>query len=271
MIIIGNDNKLRPELVTVMGKLMRGHVSRYPVVAHYGMSGTFISFSDSRFPTTGAVRSLDHSIVYVDMNEDNGKITYVVSCKDICNEKYASHNSLYRTKETSNPNALLKLLKAYVHPLSAKRIADKFSKHTMQEKYYNWQRDIEIKFTELFQSVKAHHIIEELTKQRDVGVTFFNKDIQKIANEGKQILEERVKRNKTKSPEVFLHMNPDESWVAARGGNEMAYPDFHTLPEEFRDRVAILRMVENDTYVPGCGYKHYENTYRLHEGPLEDA
>jgi hypothetical protein len=250
----------------IMGKVMRGHVSRFPVIAHYRANSEGVSFCDSRFPTNEYVGNINKSIATLVVEKDEkGRDKYTVSCREIQNERYSSTNIQYNTKETTNPDVVVKLLKTYAKPFSAKRIEQMHGKEGMYDSHRKWQNEIEGTYQTLMNGIKVPQLVEELTKQRNMGVKFFNKDIQQLADEGADLLGERKKRNTTGLPVVFVYMNPDESWIV-HDVAEREFQNFDALPEYVRDKLALLRMVEPQVFVPECGFKHNANSYRIYGG-----
>jgi hypothetical protein len=255
--IIDTGITLHPELMGLLSKLMRGHVSKFPVEVRYSADGNVMSFIDPRFPTNN-LHDVYTCVAIVERTKHprKGVPLYMVRSTNIRNDKYASSNNRYHSKETANIALAFKWVKEYVHPLEPGEIYKRSALKPVHASHYAWQNESMDNYRKLVEQVKTPDLIKELSKQLAVGTKFFDENIRKLAEEGLALMEESQRRVEAKAPAILVYRNPDDSWAVVRNVNSCAtYGVLDMVPEDIKSNLSILQMMDPGAYVPYCGYR----------------
>jgi len=262
MLNIINPEEMNPIFTQLIADFRRTQVSRFPITVTARNSGALIVFEDNRFP---AKNTKVHNIVGTlrDAGLDkNNKQTYEVRSRLINNEKYASHNDDYFSRTTNDPKKVSKFLKDYFKPFTPNEIAgltsSRFSSHDDEWRdEFRWKlRDVvAIEPSELFAEVQ--HLIA-------LGVEFQSDKFKRIVSDGMPMFTEHMRRKNESRKATHVFINPDDSAQASYGDFTNTYQTLEEMPEHMQQQVAMLRMVEADTFIPEVGMKISGNTYWIY-------
>jgi hypothetical protein len=269
------NDKVSPTIVSILTEFRRSQVSRFPIeVEAHENDACKVRFVDSRFPNNSwRLHNVLAKLDIVDYDKHN-KPVFQITCRLINNEKYVSYNELYNTKETSDPKKLLKLLKDYVKPYSAQEIAHK-SYEAIDLKFSAWTHEPSELFQECTRGLTRSDIAEEVIRLKMAGVQFHTEKFQRVAEEGLEHYYESKRRASIKSCKTHVLVQPDSSVVittlpngAVETGNA-TYENMETVPVAIQQAVAMLRMVEANTFVPETGMKVSDNRFWVEVNPEE--
>ena len=71
-------------------------------------------------------------------------------------------------------------------------------------------------------------------------------------------------RRRTKKDSTHIFINPDDSVHATFKENTSTYQTLEEMPEHMQQQVAMLRMVESETFIAEVGMKVSANTYWIY-------
>lgn len=265
MLNIVTPEEINPIFTQLLADFRRTQVSRFPInVFSRNADGSLLVFEDSRFPTK---TTKVHAIVGTlrDGGTDkNGKQLYEIRSRLINNEKYAQHNDDYYSKTTNDPKKIAKFMKDYFKPFTptevAQRSLGKFESH-----HESWKDELRWKLRDIINPT-SEELLGEVLHLHAMGVEFKSDRFRKIITEGVPMYEEHRRRQAVKvhgnACNVFT--NPDESVQVTSNQASEFYQSMLEAPEYVQQQVAMLRLVESDTYIPEVGMKLGENTYWIY-------
>jgi hypothetical protein len=259
MLNIINPEEINPIFTQLIADFRRTQVSRFPINVTARNFGSLILFEDSRFPAKNTkVENLVGTLRDAGLDK-NSKQTYEVRSRLINNEKYASHNDDYHSRTTNDPKKVSKFLKDYFKPFAPLEIAGltsrRFEAHDDEWRdEFRWKlRDVvAVEPSELF--LEVHHLVS-------LGVEFKSDKFKRIVTEGMPMFTEHMRRKNDSRKTTHIFINPDDSAQVTFGDFNHIYQTPEDMPEDMQQQVAMLRMVEADTFIPEVGMKMSTNTY----------
>lgn len=259
MLNIINPEEMNPIFTQLIADFRRTQVSRFPINVTARNYGSLIVFEDSRFPAKNTkVDNIVGTLRDAGLDK-NSKQTYEVRSRLINNEKYAQHNDDYYSRTTNDPKKVSKFLKDYFKPFTPLEIkgltARRFDAHDDEWRdEFRWKlRDVTmVEPTELFAEVQ--HLVS-------LGVEFNSDKFKRIVTEGMPMFTEHMRRKNESRKTTHVFINPDDSVNATFGEITNTYQTLEEMPEAMQQQVAMLRMVEADTFIPEVGMKMSTNTY----------
>jgi hypothetical protein len=262
MLNIINPEEMNPIFTQLIADFRRIQVSRFPITVTARNSGALIVFEDNRFPAKNTkVENIVGTLRDAGLDKNN-KQTYEVRSRLINNEKYAAHNDDYFSRTTNDPKKVSKFLKDYFKPFTPTEIAQKsvrkFESHDDEWRdEFRWKlRDVvAIEPTELFAEVQ--HLVS-------LGVEFNSDKFKRIVTEGMPMFTEHMRRKNESRKTTHVFINPDDSIQASYGDITNTYQIMEEMPEHMQQQVAMLRMVEADTFIAEVGMKVSANTYWIY-------
>lgn len=262
MLNIINPEEIDKDLLPLITDFRRTQVSRFPItVSARSFGGSLIVFEDSRFPSkTTKVHNIVGTLRHAG-SDKKGKTVYEIRSRLINNEKYAQHNDDYYSKQTNDPKKISKYMKDYFKPFTplevAQRSMGKFESH-----HESWKDELRWKLRDIINPT-SEELLDEVLSLHAMGVEFKSDRFRKIITEGVPMYEEHRRRQAVKvhgnACNVFT--NPDESVQVTSNQASELYQSMLEAPEYVQQQVAMLRLVESDTYIPEVGMKLGENTY----------
>jgi hypothetical protein len=161
-----------------------------------------------------------------------------------------------------------KFLKDYFKPFTPTEIAGltsrKFEVHDEEwrdEYRYKLREVVAVEPTELFAEVQ--HLVS-------LGVEFNSDKFKRIVTEGMPMFAEHMRRKNESRKTTHVFINPDESTQVTFGDFNYTYQTLGEMPEHMQQQVAMLRMVEADTFIPEVGMKMSANTYWVYATPEQN-
>ena len=262
MLNIINPEEIDKELLPLIMDFRRTQVSRFPItVSGRSHGGSLVVFEDSRFPSkTTKVHNIVGTLRHAGLDKKN-KVVYEIRSRLINNEKYASHNDDYYSKTTNDPKKIAKFMKDYFKPFTALEVAHrsigKFELH-----HESWKDELRWKLRDIINPTHEE-LLNEVMHLHTMGVEFKSDRFRKIITDGIPMYEEQKRRQAVRvhgnACNVFV--NPDESVQVTSNEVSEIYQSMLEAPEYVQQQVAMLRLVESDTYIPEVGMKLGENTY----------
>jgi len=268
MLNIINPEEMNPIFTQLIADFRRTQVSRFPITVTARNHGSLIVFEDNRFPAQNTrVENVVGTLRDAGLDKKN-KQTYEVRSRLIQNEKYASHNDDYHSRTTNDPKKVGKFLKDYFKPFTPTEIAQRsvrrFEAHDDEWRdEFRWKlRDVTmVEPTELFAEVQ--HLVS-------LGVEFNSDKFKRIVTEGMPMFTEHMRRKNESRNSTHIFINPDDSVQTSYGDITNTYQTPEEMPEHMQQQVAMLRMVEADTYIAEVGMKISANTYWIYAKPEQN-
>lgn len=258
------DDALKDMLV----QFRKVQVSRYPLELYkMSTSRDMLGFIDSRFPTDRMHRDSMAAMIWTDEadNKSGNAVTqYCIESRLIRNEKYASHNSDYYIKKTTDPKKFFKYLKEYVKPFAYQEVALR-SMRSAENKHEDWRDSMR---RDSYVSVTWEDVMEEVVKLHNLGVQP-QTDKFKIMYEKNlhPYLDYKAVKNKTfKRIHVLTQADGTVAVTAFADYMEMEkgstlYEEMDQVPKHIQEQVGMLRMMTIGDFVPSVGVKVGENEF----------
>tara|TARA_R110002020_G_scaffold119612_3_gene272892 strand:+ start:354 stop:1244 length:891 start_codon:yes stop_codon:yes gene_type:complete len=216
-------------------------------------------------------------------NDDDPKC--IVYSPNVQNRKYTYGPRQYSVQATTIEKAV-KNAATYLRPLTilqTVKLTESGCCKGANTSMYDWQREFESKKESIVSSLfsihshKVNALEAELKHMVNCGHEFLDKQLGQQLREAFDALTnydsakknntkqytfveayESFGQNKFKCAPVDLHgYNPEVNRDLARNYGE------EELPEEFKDKLAILSMLQNEQYVENVGYRAAENIFYL--------
>lgn len=260
MLNITNPEEIKPIFTQLIADFRRTQVSRFPINVSARMAdGSLIVFEDSRFPSrTTRVENIVGTLRDAGLDKNNKQL-YEVRSRLINNEKYAQHNDDYYSRTTNDPKKAAKFLKDYFKPFTPLEIkgltARKFESHDD-----SWRDEFRWKLRDV-SSVEPTELFAEVQHLMSLGVEFQSDKFKRMVSEGIPMFTEHMRRRNESRKTTHVFINPDDSVNATFGEITNTYQTLEEMPEDMQQQVAMLRMVEADTFIPEVGMKMSTNTY----------
>lgn len=226
----------------------RGHVSRFPI--KFEGSGYAVRFYDSRFPAP--IASLER---------DNGK--YVLRSDLIRNDKYGGANHKYNTRATSNTKLLPAWFEAYVRPVPDEKICRQFVsvRNELSEKWRTEFANLVDTFNmagwggsaDLLRKAFSDDFINHVMNGT---APYSHPELRKFMNgEFANTFLEHKRRQSITHPDKHIFINPDDTVVVNIDSTVATLLSINELQEESRSKIALMRLLENNTLLDGVGIK----------------
>lgn len=261
MLNINITHDLKPEIRTLLTEFRRVQVSRFPINVEGSEDASHrIRFVDSRFPSKGWRRDLNLAILDFYERDDKGRTVYKLTSRLIQNEKYAAYNEDHFTRSTTDPKKMFKYVREYVKPYTALEIATR-TRLTAQEHHEQWENEVWHKFRNITSGIGSADIAREVMYLKSIGVEFHTEKFRKVAEEGVEQYAEWNRRKSKPFSDVHVFLNPDESVMvsvlseSAIDLGTTTYERFEEAPPAIQQQVAMLRLMEPNTFVPEVGMR----------------
>jgi hypothetical protein len=276
MLNINLNENVCPELVSLITEFRRSQVSRFPIfVDAHPEAKNVIRFVDSRFPKDSWNYKVLIARLEVSDFDESKKPIYKLSSRSIVNDKYKFNNVNYNAKKTNDPKKLLKLLKDFVKPFSTHEIANE-SVVSFERMYVNWQDVPSAEFGTFAGRIGRDDIAKEVIALAQQGVRFNTEKFQKLAAEGLEHYQEANRRQLIPSCKTHVYIQPDESVVATTMRNSagleekcVTYESLQAAPVPIQQAVAMLLIVDSNTFVPEVGLKINSKQFWVEVNPNE--
>jgi hypothetical protein len=262
MLNIINPEEINPIFTQLIADFRRTQVSRFAIDVVSINHGSMIVFKDSRFPTQSVkVSNIVGTLRDAGLDKNN-KQTYEVRSRLIQNEKYTSHNDDYHSRTTNDAKKVGKFLKDYFKPFTPTEIAQK-SVRRFEAHDDEWRDEYRYKLREVV-AVEPTELFAEVQYLVALGVEFNSDKFKRIVTEGMPMFTEHMRRKNESRKTTHVFINPDDSVQASYGDITNTYQIMEEMPEHMQQQVAMLRMVESETFIAEVGMKVSANTYWIY-------
>jgi hypothetical protein len=264
-----------PQLMELINRLARSHVSRYPIEAVVGDPRS-VWFIDSRAEgvNLSVYRSIKHAICRVTLGagaDSNDK--FRVFSYRINNERYRTGTDNYNSQVTKSADKAFDLLRS----VAVNDPIEKLFGLTFQDKeqaHNKWKRDAEQDYQKKLMNLSFGGIgiptLSALIREREARGDFLDETLNKITTP--DIVEahrEFLKRRNAAGLETCVYVDPATNmcdWAVAddmpiKPDKLMKQCAFDALPVPTQERVAMLRMMAINEYVAGVGYRSSNHIY----------
>lgn len=258
--IVNLDASQHDGLRKVLQDFRRVQVSRFPIKV--SCIGRMVRFFDSRFPNERQLAALS-----VETN-DKDEEYFCLESRLIINDRYVRGNDRRNQKHTKDPKKLLRYMRDYVKPFSAKEIAnasmDQHQRHTG-----NWRSEAESLMRDLC-NLDRSDVMREMIRMQAVGYKPQTEKFAQVMERGLPAWVECRRRVERSVMNVHVFINPDESVevychdkLGFAGINQgvTAFNSLTDTPTSIQQHVAMLRMMEDKAFVPEVGTKIDANNY----------
>lgn len=251
-------------LKQVLKDFRRVQVSRFPIIASCRTDS--IQFYDSRFSNGKQIACVD--IVVDTSDSEGGKDQFCLASRLIVNDRFVRGNDRKHQKHTKDPKKLLRYMRDYVKPFSAKEIAAN-SIELRREHLMQWRGEAQSLMRDLC-NIDRDDVMEEIVRMQAIGYQPQTEKFAKVVREGLAAWEEHKRRINRSVMNVHVFINPDES-VEIFCPDKMGYAglnqgvnSFDSLagaPNCVQQHVAMLRMMEDKAFVAEVGTKINATNY----------
>lgn len=252
------------EVLNLVREFRRVQVSRFPINVEFSPEGNAgaVRFMDSRFSSRHSLGRLHAE------TDDKGDYVWVLTSRLINNERFVRGNDRKHQKQTKDPKKVLRYLRDYIRPYSAKEIADR-SVDVHVNALDTWKSQAMSLMRDLC-NLTREDVMREMVRMSAVGYKPQTEKFAQVMEQGLAAWEEAQRRSNRKVMNVHLFINPDES-VEIFCQDKMGYmginqgvTTFTSLaetPECIQQHVAMLRMMEDKAFVPEVGTKVNASNY----------
>lgn len=269
MLVLNDLDKIVDDtLKDVLVQFRKVQVSRYPIeLRRADTTRDMLTITDSRFPTDTRHRNSVIAMMWtdeVDSRSGNSVTQYCIESRLIRNEKYASHNSDYYVKKTTDPKKFFKYLKEYAKPFSYQEVALR-SMRNAESKFDDWR---DSKRRDAYVSVSWEDVMDEVVKLHALGVTPQTDKFKNMYEKSlPDYLEYKAVKNRTfKRIHVLLQMDGTVAvssladYADVQKGSTL-YEGLDHVPQHIQEQVGMLRMMSVGDFVPNVGLKVNEKEF----------
>ena len=261
MLDIQGDDEIEHEgLKQVLKDFRRVQVSRFPIRAD--CEEMSVRFFDSRISHSKRLAEVSVEV------DDEDKEYFCLESRLIVNDRFVRGNDRKHQKHTKDPKKLLRYMRDYVKPFSAKEIAAN-SIELRREHLMQWRGEAQSLMRDLC-NIDRDDVMEEIVRMQAVGYQPQTEKFAKVVREGLAAWEEHKRRINRSVMNVHVFINPDES-VEIFCPDKMGYAglnhgvnSFDSLagtPNCVQQHVAMLRMMEDKAFVAEVGTKINATNY----------
>lgn len=264
--LTGNLQGLDARLVDVITPIVRKHLSRFPMTFK-NVGDRLVTFHDSRLPNNDIAR------LWVENN------VFYIKSDLIRNNKYNSLNTLYTTRSTVDGRKMVSWLEQYSVPISPPRLP-LYTIEAMSEITNKWRGELNENFENAVYRINTATFFEDMINHILTGTAPYSHPKIKEQNfntrEFAEKYAERKKRLNVKDPTLNVFINPDNTVVVNllnTSGNHVmkntkvstGHNSMDTVEQSIKHKCAVLKMVDDQTYVPEIGVKISSNNFWVYE------
>ena len=179
---------------------------------------------------------------------------YVVTSRLIENDKYARWNTRdHKSVRTKDVRKAVKNAMEYLLPVGISEILGKSQREAFSE-HSTWQQALR----GCMPSLSDKEWVEELENLVAQNVVFKTPAF-KLAVQAIPRYKEHLERNKKESPKTSVLYAFGKVYV-----NDREYPNHDELPQHIKERVGVLKLMEDKHFVPEVGYKVDSNSFWIY-------
>jgi len=260
------ENIQHDGLRTALQEFRRAQVSRFPIKV--SCHEKEIHFYDSRFPNSIRLGSVT---VNEERDDDHFEVVreyFCIESRLIDNTRYVRGNDRKHQKHTKDPKKLLRYMRDYIRPFTTKEIASR-STDMRRRHLDNWYGQAGSLVRDLC-NLDREDVMEEMIRMKAVGYKPQTEKFAQVMEQGIPAWEEVKRLKNRKAMNVHVFINPDESVEiycqdkTGFGGINQGVTAFNSLAESpncIQQQVAMLRMMDDNAFVPEVGTKVDANNY----------
>jgi hypothetical protein len=187
---------------------------------------------------------------------------YVIDSKRIQNEKFSVHNSDYHTRSTVDPKKAVRIAMEVAKPFSWYELGLRTKKEANRQ-HEMWMSE----GSGVTMSLNMGHreIYEELNNLVKQNVIFTTPAFKRAVESLDSYREWREKQQKSPLLNCVVEDAGKYYLVKDPKVDPVVYEDFDLLPEGYRSKVSLLRIMGDKHFIPEVGYKADIRTYWLYE------
>lgn len=246
------------ELQALVKKFRKVQVSRFPVVAI--VIGRTIKFTDSRLPAVTHSNNKQYLASVWTGRNDHGEKEFWIESRLIKNTKYKEWKSEFTRKHTKDAKKFFKSMTEYIKPFTGVEFASD-SHGEVVGAFNTWKSEPNTQMCS-YVDVGREALLQEVIQLTNIGVKFQTEKFQKIVEQALPLYEEHKRRKAKTFNGVHVMLQPDESvLITSTDGHPQfpkgtsTYDNMAHVPQFIFDNIALLKLVDNDTYVPEAGKK----------------
>ena len=143
--------------------------------------------------------------------------------------------------------------------------------------HYLWMHEPQNKFVNLTRAIRPDILADELVYLKTMGVQFRSNEFMQAATEGLELYEESQRRKHANMHPMTVFVQPDGSLLTGWGKSEngqvqmgsITYESIDTAPEFLQQKIAMLKLCEQNTFIPELGRMTNERSYWILVNPNE--
>lgn len=247
----------------------------YQTTNNFRVAKSFLLYMDEYPFEMGRASYGDHSV-----NSKN-EMTYAVYSRRIQNAKYATHRDQHHMIMATDMKKAVKNVSKYVVRYTTKELA-----RALFDPFYNNVNNAlskaQSKVSDVIKTVKYNDsaLVTELQHLIRSGVQFATPEFTQLAKDLPKLTEELVTQKNRKPDGVFVSFRKvgDDTYAEmcvaqnARGSFQPKFAEevieckVDELPPEVAGNIAVLNILQNDSYVDGVGAKIDDTHFWLERG-----
>lgn len=184
---------------------------------------------------------------------------YKITGRKIQNDRYGHWGNEHSSRRTKDVKKAVKIAMEALQPFEYHEVSAK-GRRDAERAHERWAGEDNKAVYPM--RVGADAMYEELKYLTSIGVQF-KTDAFKNAAAGIEAYEEMQRKASIKPKFDTIMVRPDKTILIPDGRalEPQEISDFETLPEQTRNGIALLKLVEKDKLLPEIGYRAGENTY----------
>ena len=214
-----------------------------------------LRFHDARFAEDEVELAGVVEWTYGSRNEKEYKIT----SRKIQNDRFGHWGNEHSSRRTKDMKKALKIAMEHIDPFQWHEISNK-GRRNAERAHEQWT-NADNKAVYPFR-IGHEEMYEEIKYLVGMGIQFKTEQFKKAAA-GIEAYEEMIRKVNIKPKFNTVIVRPDKTIFIPDGRalEPQELSDVEALPEEARNGVALLKLVEKDKLLPEIGYRGGENTY----------
>jgi hypothetical protein len=243
-----------PEVAFVINASPRHTVNKSADEIYFVYNTIRITYTDAPDLILGALM--------VTYNE-NRETLYGVGSESIRNERYASHNNEHRIKRSKDFKTAIKTARQYLKPMSVKNLCNDLH-HVRDMAQSQITSPASAKMYEAF-NIAQSAVREEVEAMLSFGYTpktqAFTKAFDLLRTEGEEL--KRIANYKPKA--TFVWLKTTSAHMVNSYGEETVAHTMDAVPEDIRNKIAVLQIGSNRSAVMNVGVKVDDTKYWVFE------
>lgn len=270
---------IHPKLRTFVNAFMLKN--KYPFEMH--PTGRYTECRD----TNGELNSYNDGVKFIDPHhreevagtiriEDGG--VFLVIGREVIAPRRKDYIA-QRTKKTQQESNVLKLMLRMIKPFTLEQIASSKS-NKIRTHLHTWRYELQEKVSQPINELTNARlaIVRELQNLKDLGVPLVTPEFRKLMEDTLAYNEEHEYRMNVKVTRSFvtyredgIYVHNDDAPLLGMYTPNEVYPDFNSLPEDIRSKVAFLKMLKDGEEIPEVGLRVDANNFWVLNMPARVA